>query len=320
MIDILSHLSLYRRSPLIKLIVSLLIVLVLGMLLMILMYFAGTLIFELDTEALSEDLLDNALTSNIDFLRYFMILQDICLFIIPSIIILILIKPSENKSPFDLKIPKINEIALVVLLAFCLFPITSFTGVLNSSMHLPGWLSEVENWMTEKEDYANNLLELLIASNTFWMMLLNLLMIAVLPAIGEELIFRGVFQKILCGFFRSGHAAIWITAFVFSAIHLQFFGLIPRFILGLAFGYLYFWSGTLWLPVIAHFINNAVPVVAEYIKGADYIASQGDVVLWKHMIGLPVPIIAGGLILWYFRNNSKLVSDDKLYHSGTANE
>lgn len=287
---------------------------------MTLMFFAGIVIFDLDRSTLSDNFMDDSLNANIDFLRYFMIMQDICLFIIPSVIILILIKPSENKSPFDLKIPRINEIVLVVLLAFCIFPVTSFTGELNSAMHLPGWLSEVENWMVEKEDYASKLLGLLIASDAFWLMLLNLFMIAVLPAIGEELIFRGVFQKILYGFFRTGHAAIWITALVFSAIHLQFFGLIPRFILGLVFGYLYFWSGTLWLPVVAHFVNNAVPVVAEYIRGADYIASQGDAVFWKQLIGLPVPIIAGGLILWYFKKNSRIVSDEKLNYSGTANE
>ena len=67
------------------------------------------------------------------------------------------------------------------------------------------------------------------------MMMLNLLMIAVLPAIGEELIFRGVFQKIFYDFFKSGHPAVWITAIIFSTLHFQFFGLIPRFILGLGF-------------------------------------------------------------------------------------
>ena len=94
-------------------------------------------------------------------------------------------------------------------------------------------------------------------------------MLAVLPAIGEELIFRGVFQKIFYDFFKSGHMAIWVTAFLFSALHFQFYGFIPRLILGLVFGYLFFWSGTLWLPVLSHFVNNAVPVIGVYIQGWD---------------------------------------------------
>ena len=313
--DIHSHFSLYNRSPLIRLIISLLIVVVFGMLLLILMFFAGTLIFSIDPSALSDSLLAEAGETDIDFLRYLMIMQDVCLFIVPAIIIMNLLNPASGKWPVDLKFPRINEVALVILLAFCLFPITSFTGELNSGMHLPGWLSDVEKWMAEKEENADKLIGLLIASDNIWIMMLNLIMIAVLPAIGEEAIFRGVFQKIIYDFFRSGHPAVWITAIIFSTLHFQFFGLIPRFILGLVFGYLYLWSGTLWLPVIAHFINNAVPVIGGYITGAEYVTSQPEVVLWKQIIGLPLPIFAGALILMYFRNKSKANSETNLHQS-----
>jgi membrane protease YdiL (CAAX protease family) len=95
----------------------------------------------------------------------------------------------------------------------------------------------------------------------------TIFVLAVIPAISEEMIFRGVLQQIVCRIFRSGHAGIWITAIFFSAIHLQFFGFIPRLILGLSFGYLFFWSRNLWLPVIAHFINNSVPVLMSYYVG-----------------------------------------------------
>jgi hypothetical protein len=279
------------------------------------MFFAGTLIFDIDPAAVSDTLLAEAGETDIDFLRYLMIMQDICLFIIPSIIIIVILKPPYHKSPVELKVPRINEVVLVILLAFCLFPVTSFTGELNSGMHLPGWLSDVEKWMAEKEENADKLIGLLIASDTIWIMILNVIMIAVLPAIGEEAIFRGVFQKIINDFFKSGQPAVWITAILFSTLHFQFFGLIPRFILGLVFGYLYLWSGTLWLPVIAHFINNAVPVIGEYIKGMEYITSQPEVAIWKQIIGLPLPIFAGVLILWYFRNKNKADSEKELNQS-----
>jgi membrane protease YdiL (CAAX protease family) len=316
--DIRSYFALYDRSPLIRLIISLLIIAVFGMLLLTLMFLVGALIFGIDPTTISESLLSETGEANIDFLRYLVIMQDICLFIFPAIIILFLFEPDYPKSHVDLKVPRINEIALVILLAFCIFPVTSFTGELNSGLHLPDWLSGVEKWMTEKEDNADRLIGLLITSDTFWIMLLNLVMIAVLPSIGEEMIFRGVFQKIFYGFFKSGHPAIWITAIIFSTLHFQFFGLIPRLILGLVFGYLYFWSRTLWLPVIAHFVNNAVPVIGEYIKDMNYMTTQTDVVLWKQVIGLPVPIIAGSLILWYFKNKSRNNSRTELNQSGIA--
>jgi membrane protease YdiL (CAAX protease family) len=159
--------------------------------------------------------------------------------------------------------------------------------------------------MIEKEDKADNLIDMLVVSNTFWVMILNLITIALIPAIAEEMIFRGVFQKIFNNLFKSGHIAIWVTAFIFSAIHFQFFGFIPRFILGLVFGYLFYWSGSLWLSIISHFVNNAFPVIMAYIQGMEKFNAPTDVPLWKQIIGLPIPIIIGFVILFYFRNKSK---------------
>jgi hypothetical protein len=171
-------------------------------------------------------------------------------------------------------------------------------------MHLPEWLSGIEQWMTEKEDKASDMIEMLIASDSFWMMMLNLLTIAVFPAIAEEMIFRGVLQKIFQKLFKSGHVAIWLTAFLFSTIHFQFFGFIPRFILGLAFGYIYFWSGILLFPVILHFINNAFPVILAYVQGMEKFSMNTVSPLWKQAVALPLPIAIGVVILIYFRNKS----------------
>jgi membrane protease YdiL (CAAX protease family) len=171
-------------------------------------------------------------------------------------------------------------------------------------MHLPDWLSGVEKWMTAKEDSVNRVVELIMVPDNFRAMLLNLFMIAVLPAIGEELLFRGVFQKIFYTLFKSGHLAIWITAFIFSALHLQFFGFLPRFILGLIFGYLYYWSGTLWLPVISHFVNNAVSVIAAYIQGLNTVSELPDMPFWKQITALALPALICFFILLHFRNKS----------------
>ena len=297
------HFKLYNESPLYQLFVSFVIILGVGITLSIILILAGTMIFGSDLTVLekSTEALRN---SDVGFLKYILIIQDISLFLVPSIIILVMMKPGSSTGLSELKIPHLKETGLVIILALCILPVTSFTEQINAGMHLPEWLSGVEKWMVEKEDHANNIINQVMISPAFGTMILNLFIIAILPALAEEILFRGVLQKILYNLFKSGHVAIWVTAFIFSTIHFQFFGFIPRFILGLVFGYLFFWSGTLWLPVISHFVNNAVPVVVAYIQGMEKFDAPVDTPLLKQAIALPLPILISLIILFYFRNNS----------------
>ena len=247
-----------------------------------------------------ESMTDN----DIRFIRYILIIQDLSFLIIPGVILLSAINRPGSKF-IELKIPELKDIGLVILLTICVFPVSSFTGQINSAIHLPTWLSGMERWMMEKEQSADNLINSLVASDTFWTMLLNLLIVALIPAIAEEIIFRGVIQKIFTRLFRSGHLAIWFTAFIFSAIHFQFLGFIPRFILGLIFGYLFFWGRTLWLPIVSHFVNNAFPVILTYVQGIEKTNATPDIPLWKEAVALPIPVIIIFVILLYFGKKNK---------------
>jgi hypothetical protein len=275
-----------------------------GSILMILLTLAGSAIFGADMSALkgSSALLD---LKDISFLRYLLIVQDISIMIIPSLIILKLLDRQHGIKSAGLWMPSLKDAGLVLLMTFCLFPVSSFTGELNSAMHLPYWLSGLEQWMIDKEKISDNLIDSLISSGNPGVMFLNLITIALIPAIAEELIFRGVLQKIFGRIFRSVHWGIWFTAFLFSTVHFQFFGFLPRFILGLAFGYLYFWGGTLWLPVIAHFVNNAFPVILTFIQGKAALNVPTNTALWKQAIAIPVPLAIILLVLVYFRNKQK---------------
>ncbi|TAF81977.1 MAG: CPBP family intramembrane metalloprotease, partial [Sphingobacteriales bacterium] len=91
-----------------------------------------------------------------------------------------------------------------------------------------------------------------------------LLMIAILPAIGEELFFRGTIQNIFTALFKNPHVAVWLTAILFSAIHLQFYGFLPRMFLGALFGYLFIWGKSIWLPILGHFLNNGFAVIMAF--------------------------------------------------------
>jgi hypothetical protein len=118
--------------------------------------------------------------------------------------------------------------------------------------------------MRSSEQEAERITKAFVNVTSVREVFINVLVIAVLPAVGEELLFRGVVQRIVAEWMRNHHAGIWISAAVFSAIHIQFFGFIPRMLLGVCFGYLLLWSGSIWLPVIAHFFNNAAAVVSAW--------------------------------------------------------
>jgi membrane protease YdiL (CAAX protease family) len=233
-------------------------------------------------------------------LKYLQVSQQVALFIIPAIVIAMLLRQGNKSFLKTDRFPGSIPLFMVIMLAILILPVTIYTGMLNSRMTLPGWLSGVENWMRTKENTASDLTGLLIKSRGIGDLMINISILAVIPSVAEELIFRGILQQILCRIFKSGHIAICITAIFFSAVHLQFYGFLPRLILGLSFGYLFFWSGNLWIAVVAHFINNAIPVMMSYfIRWNDLSDKASDMVEKKVLIPL-VPALLSIGILYYF--------------------
>ena len=211
-------------------------------------------------KSLSGGDLSNPITINL--LKYFQIVQSVGLFIIPPFIIGYLYEGNAYSFlTLDQKItPKVILIGLAAVLASG--PLVGYLGDLNSQMHFPESMSGIENWMRSMEDNADELISHFLATKTIWGVLFNIFMIAVIPALGEELLFRGVIQKILTRMTKNYHWGIWIAAFLFSALHMQFYGFVPRMILGALFGYLLVFTGSIWLPILAHFLNNLVGVLS----------------------------------------------------------
>lgn len=304
MSDNRTDVPIYERSAFVQLYISILTMLVAGMFLFFVFVVAGMIFFGIDFNKIS-DIYSIQGEKDFAFLRYLLFTQQISFFIVPAIILLTILKQAGTSFFADFKAPEKNEIVLVIILVFCIFPVTYFTGQLNSGLHFPDWLSGIEKWMIKKENEANGLIEAIISSDSAWILILNILVIAVLPAVGEELVFRGIFQKIFYKLFKSGHLAIWFTAFVFSTLHFQFYGFIPRLILGLVFGYLFYFSGNLWLPMIAHFVNNAVPTIASYFQKSEKVIQLENISLWEKLIGVLLPIIVIMIILNYFSDKKK---------------
>ena len=160
--------------------------------------------------------------------------------------------------------------------------------------------------MKSMEEKAREMTQVLTNFSSTGRLLVAFLVIAVLPGIGEELVFRGLLQNKLLALTRNPHVAIWVSAALFSAVHFQFYGFLPRMLLGAVFGYLYVWSGNLWVPILAHFVNNAFTLLMVYLyqqKISDYDA-EGS-------MGATLPMVLGSVLLTarilfylytYFRN------------------
>ncbi len=158
-----------------------------------------------------------------------------------------------------------SSMLIVFIIMIMATPFINFLGELNAGMHLPGFLKGVEDWMKASEMAAADLTKAFLDMTTPMDLIINLFIIALLPAIGEELLFRGIIQRLFHQWSRNAHVAVWTSAILFSAMHMQFYGFFPRMILGGMLGYMFVWSGSLWLPILAHFINNAAAVILIYM-------------------------------------------------------
>ena len=207
--------------------------------------------------------------SNIVVVKFFQIFQSVGVFIIPSLILAFVFNGNYREYLKLKNSPHVTYIILAILSIIVSIPIINYFSYLNSNVDLPDFMGIIEDKIIDMENEANYLMESFLDTLTIRGFFLNIIMICILPAIGEELLFRGIFQRLFIELTKNIHIGILLGAFLFSFIHFQFFGFLPRLLLGIYFGYLFIWSRTIWLPVIAHFTNNAFAVVYYYISGSN---------------------------------------------------
>ena len=179
-----------------------------------------------------------------------------------------------------------------------ILPFMSTLIAWNAGVHFPAFLHDFEVWARASEDKAAVLTKFLTrfsSAGRFWV---GVLVIAVVPAVAEELVFRGVIQKNLVRWF-SPHLGVWLGAAIFSAIHFQFFGFVPRFVLGLVLGYLYLWSGNILVSMAAHFTQNAFQLLILYLAqrgqfGWGFDPDSNDALPWT--LVLPSLLLSAGLL------------------------
>ncbi|GAB3520277.1 hypothetical protein GCM10027442_43070 [Emticicia fontis] len=211
----------------------------------------------------------------------------------------------EKKQWSDLNfkaIPKIQIFFMIILIQVVFMGFNGWLQEINEHIVLPESMKGLETWLKSMEDQLAKATKFFTTYTSFWQFLLAFLVIAVIAGIGEELVFRGLLMRKLLIGTNNIHLAIWISGFIFAAIHFQFYGILPRMMLGVLFGYLYYWTGNIWVPITAHIFNNGLAVVIMYLYNLGIVKT--DIESIDHV---PMPIVLFSLVatiglMFLFRN------------------
>lgn len=238
--------------------------------------------------------------------------QDVLAFIVPAIAAMAIYYRRPLHVMCIDQAPSWRALMLVVVFYVVSLPAMNWLVEANQAMSLPSWMSGIEQMMRSLEDSAADATEQLLDINSVGKLLACLFVVGFMAGLSEEMLFRGAMQRTMHDSRLDIHAAVWITAIVFSAFHLQFFGFFPRMVLGLWLGYLLVWSRSLWVPIIAHTLNNSSVVIFSYLanKGA---VSEG----FGDHLGLPAQgafpwvalaslIVSLAVAVWAHRHQEKL--------------
>ncbi|MCL6523605.1 MAG: CPBP family intramembrane metalloprotease [Thermoflavifilum sp.] len=195
-----------------------------------------------------------------------------------------------------------EQLILVIAVMVASLPFIGLLGQWNEHIHFGGKLHGLETWIRNTEKMAEQQTRFLLTTHGFNDYLVNLLMVAVLPGICEEAFFRGVLQKLLIRWSGRVATGVILTAMIFSFLHFQFLGFLPRFVLGIILGYVYVLTGSLWLAMVGHFINNGIDVTLMYLYQIKWVKTdpmgETEVSLWA---GLLSGIIVVILFIWLNR-------------------
>ena len=237
---------------------------------------------------------------NLGLMRYLQVLHGFSLFIIPAFFAAYLFSGSAAGYLGLGRTARVQWFGAVFLLMLAAMPCINLLGAANEAIVFPKSMSGLEQQLKAYEEAARQVTDLFLNVDHVGGMFFNIFMIALLPALGEEFIFRGLLQKIFVQWTGNIHAGIIVAGFMFSLMHMQFYGFFPRWLLGIMFGYLLVWSGTIWQPVFAHFVQNTMAVSLSYLIHTETIPKEIETfgTTWSE---IPITILATiicGWILW----------------------
>ena len=251
-----------------------------------------------DWEQILEYISDPAQPGAMGPLKLLQLFNTLALFLIPA---MIFSQIFSSKPEVFLRLNRYST-PLILLLVSVLFiaftPITDFLAWINDSIHLPSFLSSFEADMRSSAESQQLLIGQFIEMNSVSDFLYNLVLLAIVPALGEEFFFRGIVQRLLIRNTKKVHLSVWVTGLAFGLMHQQFFAIIPLTILGALLGYIKEWTGSLWASILAHFVNNALIVFVAYFM--NYNMSDLEAISSPNLLILIPAFVATGAIIFYF--------------------
>ena len=197
---------------------------------------------------------------DLNALRFMQISSQLFTFVFPPIAYAFLVK-EKPVNALGLKNSNILWFLIGTAMIFAIMPFNSIISEWNANLTLPDSMSRLEYLMKQMQESATEMIEKFVSVDTIGGLILNLFMIAGLAAIGEELLFRSIIQTSLIKICKNAHVGILIASAIFSFIHLEFYGFVPRLILGMLLGYMFYFSGSIWIPMLMHFLNNGTVVL-----------------------------------------------------------
>jgi membrane protease YdiL (CAAX protease family) len=208
-------------------------------------------------------------------IKFSLLLNQICMFGLPALAFGWLQGPQQDFLRAGHKVPYgLVGLGLVLIVAF--MPAVSMLTDLNQRLWLPANMHGIENWIKSKEAANDRLTHVIMQMTSLNDFFINLIIVGIAAGFCEELLFRGVLQNIIFKSTRKLHASIWISAILFSAFHMQFYGFVPRMCIGALLGYMYASGGSIYVNAAMHAFFNGLQVLLIYLYQADIIKINID--------------------------------------------
>ena len=230
-------------------------------------------------------------------------ISSIFMFVVPPIVYYFITRKEHQMH--DLGLRRLSPPWWLILIGAALMivsiPVTTTLTTWNEGMNLGDTFAKLEEYLKALEETAQAATEKMLNVETIGGMLFNLVIIALIPAVGEELTFRGVLQQSLTRKMNP-HVAIILSAAIFSFIHFQFYGFLPRMFLGILLGYMFYITNSLWTSMLMHFVNNGATVVLYYLNNIGVIEDAESFGETQNVLIIAVSaVITIGLIVWSWK-------------------
>jgi uncharacterized protein len=232
-------------------------------------------------------------------------INHLTMFLMPPILTAYLLKENDWKNHISLvKTRRIDYFVLGFFLMIVSFPLVQYLMELNKMIPMPEWMHSME---TSTNDAIKNVLK----TDSIYELFLNVFIMAAVPAMGEEMVFRGFLQKQLQAHFNHNHVGIWLSAAIFSAIHGQFEGFFSRLVMGAILGYIFYFGRSLWVSIFAHFSFNALQIIGQYFinkNNMDIDTDKTDNLQWYWV--LSSFLLTMIILTWFHREYEKSNKND----------